>query len=303
MPTDSNITGLIAASLIVSLPVQAELNIFACEPEWSSLSKLLAPAANIYTATTAFQDPHQAQNHPDLMTQMRNADLAVCSGAGLETDWLPSLQIKSANPTVQKGQPGLFLAAQQIEIIERIDHADLTMGDVHPDGNPHFHLDPYRILEIANQLSQRMEILDPIGAEQYKKEFRDFSIDWKEAIKFWEREALPVKGIRVIGYHSSFNYLFNWLGISMMGDIEPNSERPLPAEHKASLLKLIQEKRIDAIIYASYQDKTDVEWLGRTARITVIRLPFRVGESEESKDLYGLYNSIIDNLLTFAPKK
>ncbi|MGL5407352.1 MAG: metal ABC transporter solute-binding protein, Zn/Mn family, partial [Shewanella sp.] len=71
----------------------AELNVFACEPEYAALAKALAPTATIYAATTALQDPHQVQARPSLIAKMRQADLVVCAGADLEVGWLPMLQM------------------------------------------------------------------------------------------------------------------------------------------------------------------------------------------------------------------
>lgn len=87
----------------------AELNVFACEPEYAALAKELAPTANIYSATTALQDPHQVQARPSLIAKMRQADLVVCAGADLEVGWLPMLQMKSANAKVQSTEKAYSL--------------------------------------------------------------------------------------------------------------------------------------------------------------------------------------------------
>ena len=51
---------LLCLLLLAPLPSMAALNIFACTPEWGSLAKELGgDTANVYTATTALQDPHK----------------------------------------------------------------------------------------------------------------------------------------------------------------------------------------------------------------------------------------------------
>ena len=123
----------------------AKLQIFACEPEWAALSAALAgDQADIFTATTALQDPHHIEARPSLIARMRNADLVVCSGAELETGWLPLLLRASANPKVQLNQPGYFEAAMQVERLDIPVQLDRSAGDVHSQGNPHVHLDPHR---------------------------------------------------------------------------------------------------------------------------------------------------------------
>ena len=53
-----------------------------------------------------------------------------------------------------------------LEIPERLDRA---MGDVHPQGNPHVHMDPRNIAKIATALSERMIRLDPGEADKNLK--------------------------------------------------------------------------------------------------------------------------------------
>ncbi|MCF1438144.1 MAG: zinc ABC transporter substrate-binding protein, partial [Shewanella sp.] len=98
----------------------AQLTVFACEPEYASLVTELAPDAKVFSATTAFQDPHLVQARPSLIAKMRRADLAVCAGAELEVGWLPMLQMKSANPKVNSGGVGLFFAAEQSETLDKL---------------------------------------------------------------------------------------------------------------------------------------------------------------------------------------
>ena len=102
-------------TLLTPLSANA-LNVFACEPEWGALVKELAgDIAEITVATTAFQDPHKLQARPSLIAAVRRADLLICTGAQLEIGWLPLLLRRSANPHIQVGDPGYFLAADFVE--------------------------------------------------------------------------------------------------------------------------------------------------------------------------------------------
>ena len=279
-----------------SLSAQAGLSIFACEPEWEALAQQLAPDASVFSATTAKQDPHHIQARPLLISKLRKANLAICSGASLEVGWLPALQLKAANPKVQNNQPGMFFADQQVETIDKHDHVDPTMGDVHPEGNPHLHLDPHRLKAIADELSQRMGVIDSENKNAYKARYKHFAENWAKNIQKWEKLAQPLKGMNVVAYHSSFNYLFEWLGIRMVGDLEPKPGLPPTSKHLESLLKMTKTTKVDAVIYASYQDEQGARWLGEKAGIPVIKLPFSVDKSE-NKTLDALFSNLIRKLL------
>ncbi len=120
--------GCAALALSFTQVAYAGLNIFTCEPEYAALAKELAPDADIYSATTAMQDPHQVQARPSLIAKLRQADLAICAGADLEVGWLPMLQMKSANAKVRSTDKGLFYAAEHIQTLDKLDKVDRSMG-------------------------------------------------------------------------------------------------------------------------------------------------------------------------------
>ncbi|WP_143711227.1 metal ABC transporter solute-binding protein, Zn/Mn family [Shewanella piezotolerans] len=275
----------------------AGINIFACEPEYAALAKELAPDARIYSATTAMQDPHQVQARPSLIAKMRQADLAVCAGADLEIGWLPMLQMKSANAKVRSTDQGLFFAAEQIDTLDQMASVDRSMGDVHAKGNPHLHFDPRRLLGVAEALTQKLAQIDPGSAAEYQGNLTRFSQRWNDAIPRWEEKAKPLQGNKVIAYHSSFKYLYNWLGIEQVADLEPKPGIPPSSSHLATLLTRAKQGDIMAIIIASYQSERGADWLGERADLPVIMLPMSVGGNDDSIDLFGLYDSVIDLLL------
>jgi len=274
----------------------AELNVFACEPEYAALAKALAPTATIYAATTALQDPHQVQARPSLIAKMRQADLVVCAGADLEVGWLPMLQMKSANAKVLSREQGLFFAAEHIDTLDKLATVDRSMGDVHALGNPHLHFDPKRLLQVATALSAKMQQLDPEGTAAYQRALSDFSERWQAAISRWEAQAQGLKGKKVFAYHSSFKYLFNWIGIEQVADLEPKPGLMPSSSHLASLLTRAAQGDILAVVVASYQDDRGANWLADKANLPVVRLPMSVGGNDDSQDLFSLYDSVISLL-------
>ena len=205
---------LIVSSVLFTLSTHAfaQLNIFACEPEYAALAKELAPDARIYSATTAMQDPHQVQARPSLIAKMRQADLAICAGAELEVGWLPMLQMKAANAQVRNTDLGLFFAAEQVKTLDQMSNVDRSMGDVHSQGNPHLHFSPQRMLAIAKALTEKLIQLDSENSQHYQQQFESFSHRWQTATLKWQKiasslryesDCLPFKlslFIRLFGY-------------------------------------------------------------------------------------------------------
>ncbi len=283
-----------------SAPSAHALQAFACEPEWGSLlHELAGDAIQVDVGTSALQDVHVIEAKPSLIAKVRRADLIVCSGADLEVGWLPQLIRQAGNPKVASG-PGYFLAADQIVTLEKPTSLDRAEGDIHPQGNPHFQLDPYRVLAIAKALDARLAQLDAAHATQYQQRLADFSTRWEAAIKTWEAKAAPLKGRKVVVHHLSWVYLEHWLGLEQIGALEPKPGVPPTSAHLASLVELTKSSHALAILRAAYQDTKPGDWLSEQTAVPAVTLPFTVGGDDKSKDLFGLYDSTIDKLLAVA---
>ena len=290
--------------LILSHSAFAQLNIFTCEPEYAALAKELAPDARIYSATTAMQDPHQVQARPSLIAKMRQADLVICAGAELEVGWLPMLQMKAANAQVRSTDHGLFFAAEHVQTLDQMNTVDRSMGDVHSLGNPHVHFSPQRMLAIAKALTQKLIQLDVEQSESYQQQLASFSERWQSATLNWQKTVSHLNNMKVIAYHSTFRYLFEFSGIEQVADLEPKPGLPPTSGHLAKLLKRAKQGDVSAIVVASYQDQRGANWLAQKANLPVVVLPLSVGGNEQSTDLFSLYDSVLDLLIQeYNPQK
>ena len=292
---------LILALSLSAGPAFTALNIFTCTPEWGALSKELAgDKANVYIATNALQDPHHVEARPSLIARARSADLVVCTGAQLEIGWLPLVMTQAGNSKIQVGQPGYFEASRLVNMLEVPSSVDRSQGDVHPGGNPHIHLDPRNISKIASALAERMAQLDSADADGYRGRAQKFLERWQQAITRWEKEAAPVKGMKVVVYHKNMTYLDAWLGIREVGEIEPKPGQPPTTAHLSELLGRLEKEPAKAVVRAAYNEPRAVEWLSQQARIPAVMLPFTVGGTDKAKDLFGLFDDTIERLVAVA---
>jgi zinc/manganese transport system substrate-binding protein len=291
-------TALLLGTLLASMPASAALKIFACEPEWGALAKEIGGSdVDVYTATTAQQDPHQIQPRPSLLARFRQSDLSVCTGAELEIGWLPVLMQSAGNPKIQSGQPGYFEASSAVTMLEVPTHLDRADGDVHPYGNPHIQTDPRNIGKVAKALAQRLADLDGAHAADYAKRAADFDTRWNAAIAKWAAEAAPLKDQPVITYHKEWAYLFDWLGIKLVGTLEPKPGIPPSAAHLQELLNGLKTQPAKMILYSAYQDDRAATWLSDRAKLAAVQLPFTVGGAKGTDDLFGLYQVTVDKML------
>ena len=270
----------------------SKLNIFACEPEWSSLAKEIGgDKIKTFSATHSKQDPHHIRARPSLISKIRRADLLICSGAGLEVGWLPIL-LQKASVKVQTNGIGHIIASNFVDLIEIPDHVDRSMGDIHPEGNPHIHLNPHNILLVAQEIHKRLLIIDPDNTSYYNNKFEMFNTKWQEAIIRWENNAAELKGKPILVHHKSFSYLVEWLEINQIGSLEPRPGMPPTTSHLNGLLKTIESNPVDLIIRTPYDPRKASDWLTEKTNIPNVILPYTTDE-EDVDNLFKLFDRTI----------
>jgi zinc/manganese transport system substrate-binding protein len=295
------IRNIIFATLLLLTPLvsNADLNIFACEPEWAALAQELGgDKVKASSATNALQDPHYIQARPSLISKVGRADLIVCSGAQLEIGWLPMLLRKGNNPDTMPGDAGFLEASRYVKRLDVNVSSDRSQGDVHPQGNPHIQTNPHNILLVAKVMTKRMVQLDADNAETYERGLADFSQRWTNALAGWQERASSMRGKRVIAHHKSWIYLENWLGLEEVATLEPIPGIPPTAGHLGSLLKQFGNgEGADFIIRAPFQSAKPSKWLSERTGIPAVLLPLTVGGTEQASDLFKWFDDILNRLL------
>lgn len=290
-----------AATMLAAGTVNA-VEAFACEPEWKALlDEIGAGRVQARAAVTAQQDPHYIQARPSLISRVRNADLLVCTGAQLEIGWLPLLVRRASNARIQPGQPGHFLAADHVRKLEVPTQIDRSQGDIHPDGNPHVHLDPRNLARIARVLSERLQQIDPDGAADYRAALEDFLQRWEAAVERWEERGAGLAGMRLVTHHRSFSYLMNWLDLQYAGTLEPKPGVPPTSGQLSELVDRLSGDPPAAIVRTPYTDPRASRWLAERIDASAFELPYTVGGAEGAEDLFGLFEITLDRLEGAAP--
>lgn len=283
--------------ILVPVSADAELEVFACEPEWAALAdEIGGDLVESYSATTALQDPHYIQARPSLIAKVRKADLVICSGAQLEIGWLPALLQKANNRKVLPGNDGYMEASSFVLRLDATGNVDRAKGDIHPQGNPHIQTNPHNVAAVARVLCERMSKIDSVNSDSYEENLEKFITKWEQAVSRWEGLVVPLRGRRAITHHKSWVYLLRWLGIEEVENLEAIPGLPPTATHLGKLTAEFSEGGADVIIRAPYQHAKPSEWLSERTGIPATVLPLTVGGTEGATDLFALFDDIIARL-------
>jgi zinc/manganese transport system substrate-binding protein len=256
-------------------------------------AEIAADDAEVTIATTAFQDPHRLQAKPSLIAAIRDADLVVCTGADLEIGWLPLLLRRG-------GSKEVFFAADHVRKLEVPKVVDRSEGDIHPQGNPHVHLDPRNIRRIADALAARLAAIDPANAADYRRRLANFQERWQAAMDRWDPQVAQLQGLELASHHRSFSYLANWLDLDIVATLESKPGIPPSGAQLAAVLEALNPKPPAAVIRTPYENERPSLWLSDRLSIPAVMLPYTIGGTPGAVDLFSLFDETLEILQDYA---
>jgi zinc/manganese transport system substrate-binding protein len=262
-------------AMLLPVSAHAELRVVTSTPDLAAIASAVGGArVKVKALALPTQDPHWVDARPNLALELSKADLLLAVGAELEIGWLPTLQVGSRNGKVQKGAPGYLECSDLVDLLERpAGKVDRSMGDIHPTGNPHYMLDPRLVEKVAVGVARRMSELDPEGKSAYLEQATRFVKELRAARAKWEERLKEARGREIVTYHRSLIYLANWLGLSLVDEVESRPGVPPNPSHVAELIAKAKQRKLRAIVQESYYPTNTSELIAQKVGAKVVRLP------------------------------
>lgn len=277
--------------LILPLSLFAQLNIVATYPYIGALTKSIAGNnAKVTVLSKGNWDPHFIVPKPSLISKVRAADGLIMNGAQLEIGWLPPLIKKAANPKTKVNAPTFLNLSHHIDLINKPVHASRAGGDVHPEGNSHFHLDPNNIPILANVIRVYLSKIDYKNVHMYEENYNQFISIWKEKLKIWESIMQTKKGMKVVQYHDVLAYFTKAYGLKTIATVEPLPGIPPSSKHTFKLIQAIKENKASCILHDVYHQTKTAKYIASKTGIPIILIPHDVGAIDSVEDLISLFD-------------
>src|SRR3954471_4320752 len=268
------LTGVLSAS-----PAHAALKVVATTQDLESLAKEVG-GDKIATESLAkgYQDPHQVEPKPSFILKLHSADLLIVVGRELEIGWLPALINQARNPQIQAGADRYLDASNFAHILE-IPTGQITraMGDVHPQGNPHYWLSPENGRRIAQGIQKKLSEISPGDAAYFAQRYADFDKRLAAAEKRWNAAMAPYRGAKIVTYHRSWPNFVETYGLNVVGYVEPKPGIPPSPSHTFELAQEMKKDGVRVIIIEPYFDSKTPNAIGRDTGAQVVTLAPSVG--------------------------
>jgi zinc/manganese transport system substrate-binding protein len=287
------------AALGLAAPARSAVNVMTSTEDLADLARQVGgDRVKVESIARGYQDPHFVEAKPSFILKLAKADLLVVVGRELEIGWLPPLIQQSRNAKVQVGAAGYLDASLTARILE-IPTGQITraMGDVHPQGNPHYHLDPGNGRHIAKAIADKLSQLDPAGAAAYASRYADFDRRLAEAEKRWDAMMAPYKGLKVVTYHRSWPNFADRFGLDVVGYVEPRPGIPPSPAHTIDLITEMRRQNVKILLVEPYFDLKTPNSIARETGAKVVVLLPSVGGEKGVDDYFKLFDYDLDLLV------
>ncbi len=247
-------------------------------------------------------DPHYLPAKPSLSRMLGRADALLFNGLELEIGWLPPLLEKARNPRVRAGAPGMIDCSAALDAVLDVPSGavDRGLGDIHPQGNPHYTIDPRRMIAVVQLVGRRFGELDPPHAAAYRDRAEAYAALLRDRLPVWRERTAALRDRHVLLNHQHWNYLCDWLGLDVIGEIE---HRPGIAASPRHVQDMVEKSRTlgDVVIVAAGWDHLDVvrEIAGRAGASLAV-LPGHSGAEAGVDDYVAFLDEVTRRLAEAA---
>lgn len=275
--------------------------------------------------TKPTEDPHFTPARPSQIKAVSECDLYVRVGLELEFGWETILLNNSRNGKVIPGGQGFVDASTAIVPMEvPVVIIDRSMGDIHPQGNPHYLSDPVNGLRVARLLRDKLSQFRPAKTAYFDTRLADFERRLEVALvgeplaRKYEAEKLatlaeygklgaflkeqgdydqlggwlqatePYYGTKVIDDHPMWPYFARRFGLVVVGHLEPRPGFPPTTKHLGDLVALVKTERVPLVLASAYYDPRHARFIAENTGATVLAMANQAGARPGTDDYLGM---------------
>jgi zinc/manganese transport system substrate-binding protein len=324
----------LAALALTGAATAAELKIVTTTSDLAAIAKAVAgDRAEVHSICTGKEDPHMLQAKPSCILLARNADLWIRIGLELEIGWEPPVLDGSRNPRIREGAPGHLDAAESALILDvPTSRVTRALGDVHPQGNPHYWLDPLNGRRLAGAIADRLAEVAPADAALFRANAAAFqqaldkrmfgtallqavpaerlwamTEDGSIAAFFtdpanqgkaggWLATMQPLRGQQILTYHRSWVYFAHRFGLLIAAEIEPKPGVPPSGAHLRTIAESARQQGVRVILQEPFYSRKAADRLAGETSARVVVVANSVGGQPEASDYLALIDLIVKRL-------
>jgi ABC-type Zn uptake system ZnuABC Zn-binding protein ZnuA len=313
-----------------------KVNILTTTTDLASIARAIAGEhATVRSLCTGKEDPHFLQAKPSYIVMARDADLWIRVGMELEIGWESPILDGARNTTIRVGAKGHLDASERVRRLEvpttRISRG---MGDIHPQGNPHYWLDPLNGRIVAKSIATRLEHLFPQYANDFRENLKAFqkaldehmfgkalvermggaklwtlelkkgldsslrSLHLESQLGGWKGRMRPFQGESILTYHRSWSYFADRFSLNVADELESKPGIPPSPGHVLEVIRKVKEQKISILLMEPFYSRKSPDLVASKTGIRAIVSANSVGGEPAAKDYLSMIENIVDKLAT-----
>lgn len=264
------LTYLCSCLLLCLLPLTAPAKLLVA----ASVTDLASIAAAIggtrvetFAIAKSYADPHAVEVLPTYMVKVSRADVYLKVGLGLD-QWADQIIDGSRNSKLLVTD-----CSQNIPVLEKpAGKVDASMGDVHPEGNPHYWLSPQNGSLIAQTIADALTRADPAGGAEFQANLETFRAKLSSQYESWKLQLAALPSRDIVTYHSSWSYFAQAFDLRVLDKIEPVPGIPPSGAHLAMLVDEMKTDHVDLVLQEPYFAAEAAQFLKRETGARVVTI-------------------------------
>jgi ABC-type Zn uptake system ZnuABC Zn-binding protein ZnuA len=231
------------------------LRVIATIPDLKALAEVVGGSLiEADSLTRGSQNFHEAEVRPSMMQKLRRADALVENGLELDA-WVDVAVVGANNGKIVRGAPGRIDASRNVPVLGvPTGRVDRSMGDVHPQGNPHYTLDPGLAPVVTQNIVDGLTRVAPQHRAAFERNRQAFLARLEPELARWTRTMEPFRGAKVVGYHPDFLYFLARFGLVQLATLEDRPGIPPAPQHLVRLVRQMKEEQVKVILVEPWND-------------------------------------------------
>ena len=290
--------------LLCTFPISAEpLNVVVTIPDlgWV-VQEIGKDEVRVKSLLKGKENPHFVDAVPKYIHWVADADAVCFAGLGLEVGWLPKVLSKSGNAKVQPGGKGYCETGSTVSVLEKPEgHVDRSMGDTHPEGNPHFWLSPTALSEASEKILSVLIDLRNEKASDFIQNQEELKKKLAEILQV-NRQKLQAhlaknKGPHFVQYHREFAYFARDYGLESLGAIEEKPGVSPSAGRLAKVALMAKSKGIRFALSADFDPQHTMMRFSEISGVPILSVPTMIQADSEWNTYPKLQDHLVSRIL------
>lgn len=231
----------------------------------------------VRSLATGIEDTHGIPMKPSFVPLLNRADLVVLVGFGCEHSFLPALLEASRNPRIQPGKPGYVDCSKGVTPLGVPKSTDRSGGDVHPDGNPHFLLDPQMAKIAVSNICNALIAAAPEHEADFVKNRDAYLTQLDAKLAEWSAAMAPFSGTKFVSYHEHWPYFAARFGLVSFDTIELKPGIDPTPRHIEELVREMKAEKVPLIIREPQFPEKVPSLIAKQTGATLVKLPIMPG--------------------------